>query len=97
MTLRVKIEEFLFKYRGLISTDDFNYILNFINMLDVFENKSVMESLHGEHFVDCPWSEDNCLEGPDTCNCFIYRYRRENVINLIETYDKKQFINLNKI
>lgn len=63
-------------------------MLNFLNILEIYENKERWKSVHGEHFSDCPWSKDNCSAGPDTCDCIIYNQRKHAVINLIEMYNK---------
>lgn len=88
MTLRVNIEEFLCDYNGVLSLEDMSFILNFLNLVDVLENKVVLESKYGEHFNDCPWSEDSCKAGPDTCQCFIYNFKKQIVMDLIERYTK---------
>lgn len=87
-TVRERIDEFLFKYDGYISFEDLHLILKFKNKMIEFENKGYLVSIHGEHFIDCPWSIDSCREGPDTCDCFIYRQRKRAVIYLIEMYNK---------
>lgn len=86
--LQSQIEEFLDECEGFICIEDLHYILNFMNILDEFENKECLESIHGEHFRDCPWSQDSCMEGPDTCQCTIFKFRKNRIINLMDMYNK---------
>lgn len=90
MTLRLQIEAFLNQYDGFICIEDLHSILNFLNIHDIYENQEKMVSIYGEHFTNCPWSEDDCLEGPDTCNCVIYRFRKNCIINIMQMYHKYQ-------
>lgn len=88
MTLRARIVEFLCQYSEFISLEDMNVMLNFINLHDLLENKVLLHSKYGEHFNDCPWSDDTCQAGPDTCECFLYHFKQHIVLKLIETYTR---------
>lgn len=33
--------------------------------------------------LDCPWSDNDCKEGPDTCRCIVLSIRCFQIYNLI--------------
>lgn len=62
----------------------------FISMLEQNEEYGVTdgEDHNVGHFKCCPWNDENCEEGPDTCRCMVYQIRKLNVENLMKLYNE---------
>lgn len=88
MTMREQISDFLNEYKEFMSLEDLYFFLKSADYLELYENTEMVSSVNGEHFKDCPWSDDSCREGPDTCHCMSYRYRTDCVNHLINLYHK---------
>lgn len=87
MSVRSQIEKFMNIYNDFILEEDLRIIKNFINMLNTYEDKQLVESKYGKHFNNCPWSKNQSSEGPDTCQCIVFRYRKNYILSLIEKYN----------
>ena len=47
---------------------------------------TAVESNYGTHFLSCPWSQDDTIEGPDCCECIFFEKRKKFVVDLINKY-----------
>lgn len=49
---------------------------------------SKIKNRFGEHYEDCDWSNPNCTDGPDTCNCSYLERLDEEAYKIMDTYTK---------
>lgn len=54
--------------------------------LKKYLNLGVKNSIHGRHFITCPWTSNNFKEGPDVCGMYKCECRR--VSSLIREVNK---------
>ena len=45
-------------------------------------------SKYGNHYLTCPWSNDEALDGPDTCECNDMKRKFRNIEKLINLYKR---------
>lgn len=59
--------------------------------LEYYNNLKTIRNIHGEHFEDCVWANENNTEGPDTCPCYykhqVNKQAEEEARNLINFYN----------
>jgi len=50
-----------------------------LKFLRVFDGVRLISNKYGEHWDRiCPWSDENLVDGPDTCPCVYYLMRKMN-------------------
>jgi mRNA-degrading endonuclease YafQ of YafQ-DinJ toxin-antitoxin module len=43
---------------------------------------------NGEHYLNCPWADEKCTCGPDTCSCVIFDvFDYDKITNLMNKYN----------
>lgn len=88
--LKIKILNFLINYDTIITPEDSEMMYSFLSIVKDFKCSDInvkMETNRG-HFLDCPWSDDDCKEGPDNCRCIWMSIRSYQINNLINYYKK---------
>lgn len=81
----------LLKYnQNILLEEHYVEFLNTMSFLNQFEGVSSSESVNGCHFINCPWSSNQCKEGPDTCACYILENKLLRMKKLILLYKRLQ-------
>ncbi|KNC28500.1 hypothetical protein FF38_05562 [Lucilia cuprina] len=89
MGLREIINKFLVDFNTSMLYEHRQMVDFFIHMLEENEEFGVEEGEDdnfGCHFKCCPWSNERCEEGPDTCRCTIFHFRKLTVLRMIDSY-----------
>lgn len=64
-------------------------------LLEEEQNPRIL-SINGKHRRSCVWSQNNCTEGPDTCECIFFQFRWNRIQEIISMY-YKVFANMNTL
>ena len=86
------IDNFLKTFVNVLTEFDKNIL--YIQMkIDYRNNLELKTTRFGNHFEDCPWSNDNCNCGPDTCNCSKLHRLEDEANKIMEIYNNVYNLN----
>lgn len=88
----VKIDEFLEEYDVVVRDEHRGIIEEFQRTYEPAIFSGRRKSKYGWHYMNCEWSDDEAVEGSDTCICVYAERRKAEVDNIIGWYIK----NINK-
>lgn len=85
-----EVENFIHKFKDLLYYQHKDEILSFLSMLQKNNEYGTISVEDDEmrHFTCCPWHNDECTEGPDTCLCSVFYLRKYKILNLIKLYKR---------
>lgn len=91
--IQEKIESFRLKYEGDIFEEHIEYLQKALKYMQKYRGVEKRDSKYGDHYTNCPWSNDETTCGPDTCSCFFldsYATRVNEIISRYEAYFKRE-------
>lgn len=72
-----------------IMTDEHKYkVMKYLSNLITEKNYQLLESKHGKHYSNCPWADNDCEEGPDTCACQQNDMSLHELFHILDFYQK---------
>lgn len=80
-------DEFLGKYLDVILNEHKEKIMFYHAFLNKYKNVEKVFSIHGCHFIICPWAQNNTTSGPDTCGCCYVDSYEKQLMNLVNWYE----------
>lgn len=81
-----ELTRFINKYGDHIFEDHINEIKSYIELMHENEGRRIVNSIYGEHYVDCIYALDANVLGPETCECVFFQMRGSNISNFIKKY-----------
>ena len=94
MVIIKDICNFLKKFSHIIPEEEKNKLINIQSNIEYRNNLKKIKSRYGLHYEDCPWSDDNCKSGPDTCACSSVERMQDEANRIIQLYTN--IYNLNR-
>lgn len=82
------IKEFLLDFTNVLFDEHKKILEDCQSILEPYKRMMKSNSKHGHHYISCPWSKDDAICGPDTCECHNVQSKKRQAEEIMLKYHR---------